>query len=1138
MSIGFVFGPAGSGKSTFVQDELIKGAMAEPKRNFILIVPDQFTMETQMDVVERHPNKGILNIDVLSFGRLSYRVFSETGKADTPVLDDTGKSLVLRRVAGKVAESMPYLGRNLNKVGFIHEVKSQISEFMQYGLSVRDVEKLSADAHQGALKSKLSDLHVIYKAFAEFNDGKFITAEETLEVLCTKIPAASFLKNSLIVFDGFTGFTPIQEAVILKLCEVADSVRITLDLSAPEKPSDVEGEEKLFYLSRKTANRLKTKARDLNIEILDDVTISGENGRFKENAALSHLEANLFRYPVKAFGETGDTIEIFKANSIDDEVLNVCTEIGRLIRSGKYAYRDIGVVCGNLENYGYIFENRMRELDMPVFIDQTAHISLNPFIEFLKSALLVMVKDYSYESVFHYLRSGFTDFDDEEIDRFDRYVLSLNIRGSYMYDKPFKKYERGTGNNDKAKEEVCLHEAVRKRLQETFKPLKKHGHTAKDYVNNLYEFLKDNHSYEKLCKLKESFEAENNLSKAKEYGQIYKAVMELLDTIVALIGDEEMELSEFYRIFEAGIAEIKIGTIPQNVDRIVVGDIERTRLSHIKVLFLVGCNDGNIPKNTDHGGLFSREDRELLVSHGVDMAPTAREEMFTQRLYLYMNLCKPSDKLFVSFACTDVSGKALKPAYLIETLKSLYSNLSIKEVGDVPAIDSFITPKASLGFYARFLRNYVSEDLTDEEKKLLNALILIYKESFSTEFKLITDKAFISYTAKALSKKIVEKLYGNMITASISRMEMYAQCAYEHFLKYGMELREEESSLFERKNLGSVFHGVIDLFTKKLKENNLTWRTFSEEEGEKLIEETVKEYCADYEQGMLCEDEQMAYTVMKITKIMIRTVSVVQFQIKQGSFELAETERSFNRTVGIADGKSLKITGKIDRIDTYEKDGKVYVRIIDYKSSAHDIDITDVYHGLSQQLAIYMAEAVYMEQGKNPGKKVAPSGMFYYKIDNPLISEENKELTDEELDKKIKKELRLKGFFEDDFENMKALDATGAVDNLVLPAKYSDDPEKTGSNEKILSEEEFANMTDYVERLAVSIGERIFNGDKSINPMQSDNKNACEYCAYKPICRLDERIPGLKARDGKDVDKETAREIVLGGDKDGLYLFD
>ena len=1138
MSIGFVFGPAGSGKSTFVQDELIKGAMAEPKRNFILIVPDQFTMETQMDVVERHPNKGILNIDVLSFGRLSYRVFSETGKSDTPVLDDTGKSLVLRRVAGIVSESMPYLGRNLNKVGFIHEVKSQISEFMQYGLSVRDVEKLSKDAHPGALKSKLSDLYVIYKAFCEFNDGKFITAEETLEVLCDKIPGASFLKNSVIVFDGFTGFTPIQEAVILKLCKVADSVRITLDLSAPESPADLSGEEKLFYLSRKTSNRLKTKACDLNIEILDDVILSGKNGRFKENAVLSHLEANLFRYPVKTFDEAADAIEIFKAGTIDDEVLNVCTEVGKLIRSGKYAYRDIGVVCGNLESYGYIFENRMRELDMPVFIDQTAHISLNPFIEFLKSALLVIVRDYSYESVFHYLRSGFTDFDEAEIDRFDRYILSLSIRGAYAYERPFKRYERGTGDNEKAKEEVCLHEDVRKRLEETFKPLKKNGHTAKDYVNNLYEFLKENHSYEKLCKLKEAFEAENNLSKAKEYGQIYKAVMELLDTIVLLIGDEEMELSEFYRIFEAGIAEIKIGTIPQNVDRIVVGDIERTRLSHIKVLFLVGCNDGNIPKNTDHGGLFSREDRELLVSKGIDMAPTAREEMFTQRLYLYMNLCKPSDKLFVSFACTDISGKALKPAYLIETLKSLFINLPVKEVLKVPTLDSFITPKASLGFYARFLRNYISGDLTDEEKKLLNALIRIYKESFSKESGQITGKAFISYTAEALSKDIIKKLYGDILKTSVSRMEMYAGCAYEHFLKYGMGLREGEEFSFERRDLGSVFHGVIDLFTKKLKENNLTWRTFTEEEGKKLIEETVKEYCADYEQGMLEGDEQIGYTVMKITKIMIRTVSVLQFQIKQGSFNLAGSERPFKRTVDIADGKSLEITGTIDRIDTYEKDGKVYVRIIDYKSSAHDINVTDVYHGLSQQLAIYMAEAVYMEQGKNPGKEVAPSGMFYYKIDNPLIPEKDKEFTDAELDKEIKKQLRLKGWFEDDIENMKALDEAGAVDNLVLPAKYSDDPSKTGSNDRILSREEFANMTDYVERLAVSIGERIFNGDKTINPMQSDDKNACTYCAYKSICRLDERIPGLKTRDGKDIDKETARERVLSGDKDGLYLFD
>ena len=242
MSISFIFGPAGSGKSTYVRNMLIKEAKTSPKKDFLLIVPDQFTMQTQMDIVKAHPDGGILNIDVLSFGRLSYRVFSVTGKSDKPILDDTGKSLVIRKVAGQVRDKMPYMGRNLNKIGFIHEIKSSISEFMQYGLSVKDVERLAESIPNGVLKSKLKDLAVIYDAFSNYNRDRFITGEETMDLLCEKLPEADFIKDSVIVFDGFTGFTPIQERVIHKLMTLAEKVVVTFDLSSPEVPSLVGGE--------------------------------------------------------------------------------------------------------------------------------------------------------------------------------------------------------------------------------------------------------------------------------------------------------------------------------------------------------------------------------------------------------------------------------------------------------------------------------------------------------------------------------------------------------------------------------------------------------------------------------------------------------------------------------------------------------------------------------------------------------------------------------------------------------------------------------------------------------------------------------------------------------------------------------
>lgn len=1139
MSIGFVFGAAGSGKSTYVQDYLIEQSQKSPKENFLLIVPDQFTMQTQMDIVKRHPNGGILNIDVLSFGRLSYRVFSVAGKPEVPVLDDTGKSLILRKVAASVADKMPFLGRNLNKVGFIHEIKSSISEFMQYGLSVKDIENISGKVHGNLLKSKLDDLAVIYEAFNNYISEKYITNEETLDLLCKKLEKADFIKDATIVFDGFTGFTPIQERVVLRLCELAKKVLITFNLSAPELPSEVGAEEKLFYLSRKGANRLKSFAADLKIPVDEDIIVKSPINRFTNAPEFSHMEENLFRQRTKAYQDAPSQIMIHRCKTPDDEVSNICLQINNLVRSGEYAYKDIAVVTGNLDTYGKLFESRMRELDMPVFIDKTSNIVLNPFIEYIKSSLQVISNDYSFDSVMRFLRSGFTEFSEEEADRFERYIRSLGIRGKNTYSKPFKKYEKGLSDKETAMSELLVHEDIRQRLYGAFAPLNEPSETAGDYVRKLYDFVKANNSYEKLSEYEKWFEEANDLSKAKEYGQIYKCIMDLFDAIVLLIGDEKMDIKEFIKVLEAGIAEIEVGTIPRNVDRIVVGDIERTRMSEVKALFFAGVNDGNVPKTGEKGGILSGVERQLLLDAGYDLAPSGRDEMFTQRLYLYMTLCKPTGKLFISFCDTDTEGKGIRPSYLIDVIKEMFPKLEVKVCASTPEISGMISLSDSKRFFASLVREYAEGNLDEAGKELTAALLRAYSDKEYTLGEEICDAGFFEYIAKPLSQEIIKLIYGSTLYASISRMEMYAGCAYRHFLKYGMKLKDTKEYTLEKADLGTIYHGVLDLFATELARNNLTFGNFSEEQGHELIEKVVKEYCAEYEQGIFEEDEKNAYMIEKILKIMTRTVDTLRLQMSLGKFRQESHEYSFEREVNLSENRRMVLNGKVDRIDLFEENGKIFVKIIDYKSGDRHVDITNIYHGIEQQLSLYMAEAVYRTKVANPGKEVIPAGLFYYTINDPMFIEEGS-VTDERLDDKISSELRLKGIVEGSQENLLSFDEKVYEGSKVLRLQFKKDGEPyDNSKGKLFTKDEMEGILKYVENLAVSVGERIYSGDKSINPMQvSDTNNACQYCTYNMICRFDEKIPGYKARDGKEIDAETAKARVLGGGQDGIYLFD
>ena len=629
MSLRFYFGPSGSGKSHRIYEEIMQRAAQEPGRNFLIIVPDQFTMQTQKDLVMRSDRGGILNIDVLSFGRLSHRILEEVGTKEMPVLDDTGKSLVLQKIAADLKEQLPAMGSLLHKQGYIHEVKSAISEFMQYGISTQDMDKLIASAEKrGALAMKLRDLKTLYRGFQDYIRDHFITTEETLDVLRRSLVKSKILPDSVVVFDGFTGFTPIQNRLIQELMRVCEETIVTVTIGEEEDPYQMDGEQKLFHLSKKTVADLVKLAAEAEVTRGEDVFVKGGPNRFAEAPALCYLEQNLFRYQYEPYTEKQHEIHMFEALSPREEVHQTALYIRKLIREEGLTYRDIAVVIGDLEGYASYVETEFGQLEIPCFLDRTRGIVLNPMIEYIKSALQLYIRDFSYDTVFHFLRSGMADISREEIDELENYVIRTGARGYRTYSRLFtrktEEMQQGSGQEDTERAEETMERLnrIRQQFADTVEILHMAPRAkAGEYVDHLYDFLEQNQVQQKLLNYQQQFEQEGDLAKAREYAQIYRLVMDLLDQIYELLGEEEISLQEFADILEAGFGEITVGTIPQNVDRIVVGDMERTRLKQVKVLFFLGVNDGNIPKNASKGGIISDMDREFLIESGTEMAP-------------------------------------------------------------------------------------------------------------------------------------------------------------------------------------------------------------------------------------------------------------------------------------------------------------------------------------------------------------------------------------------------------------------------------------------------------------------------------------------------------------------------------------
>lgn len=1137
MSLQLFLGSAGSGKSYQLYQNIITQSILEPDTNYLVIVPEQFTLQTQKDIVTMHPDHGVMNVDILSFLRFAYRIFDEVGGNDYPVLEDTGKSMVLRKVVTEKRKDLILFGSNVKKTGFINELKSMLSEFGQYNIQESDFQRMQEIAgRKPILKAKLKDLHTIYEGFKSFMKERYITAEEILVVLNEVIDSSAWLKESVICLDGFTGFTPCQYQLLSKMMRYAKKVMITVTIDPREKIDREFHEHQLFGLSKKTIHKLYQLAKETGTEIeapfytIDPEIYAEGKGksaipyRFAETEkpalALAHIERSIFRYPVKEYTEQQEDITIHAAKDADGEIQFAVREINRLIRERGYRYRDIAVVCGDVKEYGRIAKRSFALANIPCFIDYKKDILNNPFIELLRSAVVIVSEDFSYEAVFRYLRTGLSDLTREETDVLENYVLATGIRGFKRWSEPFT---RGY----KSREPIpldAINEARQKLIAEIgplYEILKDREKTLEDYTAALYDLGVRLHIEEKLESYRIHFTKEGEPLIAKEFEQIYRIVMELYDQMVLLLGKEQCNLKEFSEILDTGFVEVKVGLIPPGVDEVVVGDTERTRLKDIKALFFIGVNEGIIPKTIGSGGIFSDMERELLIENNIELAPTKRQQAFTEQFYIYLNMTKPKEKLYITYHKLNEEGKSVNPSFLIGRITQLLPKVKIFDESDATEDKDHILIDNGLNYLAGGLREYNRKDMSN----LWKELFLYYRSGEETSRILdkLIEGAFYVNKEKGISKEAAKLLYGTELKGSVTMLERYAGCAFSHFMSYGLSLEERKEYKLAVPDIGNIFHNAIDHFSKKLDGGEYTWHNIPDDIREEWAVQSVRHAVEEYESSFLKSSKRNEYLLKRMERITIRTLWALCNQIRQGAFEPMGYEMPFYH---IPDS-GLSLRGRIDRLDLYEDEKRVFVRVVDYKSGNTFFDITSVYYGLQQQLSVYLSAAVdYLKQTK-PDKKIIPSGIFYYHIDDPIVAKS------EEAEDEIYRKLRMNGLVNDDKKVIALMDSKlSGPDGALRPSAKSDiipvETNKEGELNKrssVATGGQLTAMMNYVNNKLTEDAGQILDGDTSLNPYRLDERTACDYCEYKSACGFDSRLGRDRGHEFRNLAKKSTDEI-------------
>lgn len=1133
MSLQFYLGASGSGKSYQLHKDILDSARKDFNTNYLLIVPDQATMQTQLDLVAASEAKGIMNVDVLSFSRLAHRIFEELGCNNNTVLDDTGKSLVLRNLASSLKESMPVLGPNLDKIGYIHEIKSVISEFKQYDVSESKIDELiSFSSTSAMLNGKLKDLKTIYGAFNNYIRDEFITSEETLTLLTEKIYDSNIIKNSVIAFDGFTGFTPVQYRLIKGLMELTKRVIVSITVDTESSPYSIVNEQELFYLSKKTIRDLQLISQSLH-QIQEPDVILKTNQRHYNNISLQHLEKNIFRYPVKQFSDKTDSVFIEESANPEEEARSICAKISQLVLDENYKYQDIAIVCGELDAYKYEFDKYARIYNIPVYIDETKKIGLNPFVEYIKSALNVIRDNFSYSSVMHFLRSGLVDLEREKIDLFDNYLLKCGIKGKKSYIESFTFLPRSKKDADEVlSEDVEALSDLNKTRQvivDLLSPIMEKHSNVGELVKALYEFILKGDVENKLVKFAENFNDLGMIEKSKEYTQIYRLIIDLLDQIYELLKDEKVSLDEFIKILESGIDEIDVGTIPGTVDQVLVGDIERSRISCPRIMFFAGVNDGSIPKANSKGGLISDIDREYLKASSIELSETPREHIYTQRLYLYLNMTKPSDRIYFSYSRLTGGGKSVKRSYLIGQILKLFSKIEVKQSEDVCRdYDRLSGIRDGVGLFSRAIRDYADNcpgKLSFDELKSLYAVLMESEEGDKMVRKLV-DTAFFEYKPNALSLEIAKKLYENDSIGSISRLEKFASCEYAHYLSYAMRLYPRDEFDFDNKDMGSVFHSIFEEFSHSVENDGYTLANFPDEILDEKLENIVNNISVRYKNAVLHSSSKSEYMLRRIFNTSKCTVLMLKEQLSKGKFQPEAFEKSFRKTIELDDNTRAVLRGVIDRIDICKDDDKLYVKVIDYKSSSKDIELDKLFYGLQIQQPVYMMAAVEALKNKYPDFDVKMGAMLYYHIDNPLV-DSTEGMEEDDLKKARSMALMPSGFVIDEEEVYTKLDEVLVEEDsksLAIPVTKKGGKVKESS--KTISRDEYGQIDEYVNWLIKDEIQSIKKGEIKVNPKSYDKWNSCQYCDFKNICRYDEKIMGYKTTRLSKIPKEEIFEKI------------
>lgn len=1109
MALNVVYGKAGSGKSTYLFD-YIKSNLNKEK--IYVITPEQFSFTAEKKLLEVVKTGAVVNAEVLTFNRMAYRVLNEVGGITKTNLLASGKAMLIYEILLEQKNKFNFIGKSNENVELI---STQITEFKKHGISVENLQNITENTKDMYLKLKMQDMQAIYDIYEQSLKNNYIDENDILTILAEKLVESNLFDGTTIILDEFAGFTKQEYNIIKILLNKAKNIIVTIYTDSLNESENKETD--IFYANKQTWFKLLDVCQENGIKIGKQINM-GETKRFK-NAELRHLEKNVYSIPYHKYEPKVENISLFLANNPYSEVEHLAKQIVKLVKNEDYRYKEIAVITKNIDTYSNLCKAIFKKYDIPVFIDEKKDLTQNVLVKFVLSVIDIFIQNWSYESVFSYIKTGLVDIDMDTAYYLENYCLKWGIKGSKWYKGEWNFY-------DESEEEIQKIKYARSIIVEPLMRFKNDLLGIKDVksiTKKLYEYLIQNNIPKKLEEKIEKLLEIEELEIAKEYESSFKILTQVFDEIVLVLGESKVTFEKYAEILKIGLKNSDLGKIPTSQDEVIIGDIDRSRSHKVKAVFIIGVNDGVFPTINKNEGFFDDSDREKLKKDGIELAKGTTEKLYDDNFNIYKALTTAEEKLYLSYPSSDAEGKAVRPSVLINKVKKIFTN--VKEHSDI------ITNEEDI-----LLENITFDELLvnlrklkDEEKvsDIWFDVYNYYNNKREWKDKLLKAVNLLEYSGapEKIKKENIDKLYGNTIKTSVSRLEQYSACPFSYYIKYGLKLSERDIFKIQTIDTGNFMHDVIDDFFGMEEAKDI--KNITDEQIEKIVNRIIDQKLELKKNYIFTNVPKNKVLVNRLRRVIAKSMKYIVDSIRYSDFNVLGHEVEFGMgkeyepiQVKLNNGKLIEIVGKIDRVDIMNNEKEQYIRIIDYKSSIKDIDLNEVKAGIKLQLLTYMNEMCKQESAE-------PAGAFYYNLIEPMVKA-SQNMSDEQIEEELRKQFKMRGLILADVDIIRKMDKnldTGSSN--IIPATINKDEtlSKKASN---ISKQQFEYLQKYTNKIIKQISEEILSGNINIKPYYNtkNKKTPCEYCTYKSICQFENGICKKEYNYISNLEKEAILEMM------------